>query len=198
MPRPETEMIVEEALSYVHKRELSNKMLQIVDLGVGSGAILVSLLKELPRAVGFGVDISFKALEMAVINAKYHGVDERFFPICGNFGGALTGLFDIIVSNPPYIGLSEKDNLSIDVREFDPFKALFAGYDGLKAYRDLFPFIRKHLKADGLAVLEHGKDQAIALQKMAKSADLCVFETFLDMADLPRFLKILGNDRINS
>lgn len=193
IPRPETEGIVEGVVEWARGKGRQNDALRIVDIGTGSGAILVSLLHELPQAIGVGVDISKAALDVALENAERHEVSERFSPVISNYGDALSGPFDVIVSNPPYIGDHERDDLPQDVRDYDPALALFADNHGLQAYEHLLPWCSQNLAMSGFCMIEHGSTQAQDLKKLASKYGLRRSECVFDMANLPRFLKILRN-----
>ncbi len=134
-PRPETETLVEAALSYLKRAGLDRKPIRILDLGTGSGAILVSLLHELPRAFGIGVDRSSGALELARRNASRNAAGLRSAWVLGDWCEALAGPFDLIVSNPPYLTTAEIGEAQPEVRGHDPRLSLDGGRDGLAAYR---------------------------------------------------------------
>ena len=193
VPRPETEGIVEEVLNWAKSEGRANEPLRIVDIGTGSGAILISLLTELPQAIGIGVDISEMALDIAMQNAARHGVAERFKAVLSNYGAALDGEFDVVVSNPPYIALDEGDDLALDVRDYDPSLALFAGDDGLDGFREIIPWCRDHLALGGLCMMEHGSKQSDAIREIARECGFKSSQCIFDMARLPRFVKIVSN-----
>jgi release factor glutamine methyltransferase len=132
VPRPETETVVELALSLVDDRKRS---LRIADLGTGTGAILLALLSELPNATGIGTDLSPDALDVARRNAAALGLGGRARFIVSDFATGLTGRFDLVVSNPPYVATSDIATLAREVRDHDPRLALDGGTDGLAAYR---------------------------------------------------------------
>jgi release factor glutamine methyltransferase len=132
VPRPETETVVELALSLVDDRKRS---LRIADLGTGTGAILLALLSELPNATGIGTDLSPDALDVARRNAAALGLGGRARFIVSDFATGLTGRFDLVVSNPPYVATSDIATLAREVRDHDPRLALDGGADGLAAYR---------------------------------------------------------------
>lgn len=188
VPRQETEGIVESVLSWVDKMGHRDAPLRLVDLGTGTGAILIALLTELPKASGFAVDISKGALHVARENAARHGVYDRFHPIVSDYGDGLDACFDVVVSNPPYIRDGERESLAKDVRDFDPERALFAGHDGLDAYRAIFPWSAENLAPNGIFVVEHGVEQRELLQQLARKSDFKRIECVSDMANLPRFL----------
>jgi release factor glutamine methyltransferase len=132
VPRPETETVVELALSLVDDRKRS---LRIADLGTGTGAILLALLSELPNASGIGTDLSPDALDVARRNAATLGLGGRAQFLVSDFAAGLTGRFDLVVSNPPYVATSGIATLAREVRDHDPRLALDGGTDGLAAYR---------------------------------------------------------------
>ena len=132
VPRPETETVVELALSLIDDRKRS---LRIADLGTGTGAILLALLSELPNATGIGTDLSPDALEVARRNAAALGLGGRARFLVSDFAAGLAGRFDLLVSNPPYVATSDLATLAREVRDHDPRLALDGGTDGLAAYR---------------------------------------------------------------
>ena len=150
-PRPETETVVELGLSVLPTIETP---VTIADLGVGSGAILLSLLTERPTAFGVGVDISFHALREARRNAERHNLAGRAGFVAANFGAALGRRFDLVVSNPPYITTGDLAGLDRTVRDFDPRLALDGGEDGLNAYRVVFAQAADILKPGGSLIVE--------------------------------------------
>jgi release factor glutamine methyltransferase len=151
-PRPETETIIELALK-------GPKPKTILDLGTGSGCILVSLLAELPEAKGLGTDISDAALAIAAENATTIGVKNRAQFQNSDWFETVTGQFDLIVSNPPYITAAEMDDLSPDVRDYEPYLALTPGGNGLAAYHRIAQDLPVYLAPNGNAFFEIGKDQ---------------------------------------
>ncbi|WP_207100448.1 peptide chain release factor N(5)-glutamine methyltransferase [Paracoccus shandongensis] len=152
-PRPETEVLVGAALDL--------PWASVLDLGTGTGAILISLLAARPGARGLGTDISGAALEVARGNAKVIGVTADF--ALADWYRGITGRFDLIVSNPPYIALSEMAGLSPDVREWEPHGALTDGADGLTAYRAIAAGARDHLAPGGHVLVEIGPAQGAAV-----------------------------------
>jgi len=159
IPRPETELLVEAALSLVSQSEA----LRICDVGTGSGCIIVTLLTKLPLANAVALDISAPALKVAERNATRHGVRDRLSLVpsdCFAGLGPATGPgFDLIVSNPPYVAEAEIECLQREVRDFEPRGALTAGEDGLTVIRRLLRESRDYLKSDGLLIFEIGFDQ---------------------------------------
>jgi release factor glutamine methyltransferase len=162
-PRPETETLVARALNGPPPGRL-------LDLGVGSGAILVSLLAAWPEAKGLGVDASEAALAVAVRNAARHGVGGRACFLLSNWFERVEGRFDLIVSNPPYIPRSEIAQLAREVREWEPHDALTSGPSGLEAYTRIAAGLDGALAPQGRALLEFGAGQGAAVAAIFRSA----------------------------
>ncbi|NPU69405.1 peptide chain release factor N(5)-glutamine methyltransferase [Bradyrhizobium sp. 83012] len=160
VPRPDTETVVELALEHLTAGGDLKRRLRIADLGTGSGAILLALLSELPRAYGVGTDISVAALETARDNARALGLADRAGFVACSFAAALQAPFDLIVSNPPYIPSTDIEDLAIEVRAHDPRRALDGGGDGLDAYRALIPQAARLLQPGGALVVEVGVGQS--------------------------------------
>lgn len=160
VPRPDTETVVELALELLRADGATGRPLRIADLGTGSGAILLALLSELPTATGFGTDISEQALQTAVANAVSAGFAERATFIACDYATGLSGLFDLMVSNPPYIRAADIAGLAVEVREYDPRAALDGGADGLDAYRALIPQAADLLAPGAALVVEAGEGQS--------------------------------------
>ncbi|PXW82886.1 peptide chain release factor N(5)-glutamine methyltransferase [Tritonibacter mobilis] len=163
-PRPETETLIEAALSEPFER--------VLDLGVGSGCILVTLLAEQQGALGLGVDLSEAACLQASANAVLHRVEARADIRQSDWFSAVKGQFDLIVSNPPYIALNEMDDLSEEVREHEPQMALTDGADGLSAYRLICAGLGRHLAQGGRVLVEIGPTQGTAVAEMMRAAGL--------------------------
>jgi release factor glutamine methyltransferase len=159
VPRPDTETVVELALDIMLAKGDRNRAWRIADFGTGSGAILLALLHELPGTFGLGTDISVAALRMARGNAGELGLGSRAGFVACNYGAPLTGPFDLIVSNPPYVRSAEIAGLAPEVRDYDPLPALDGGADGLEAYRALIPQAAQLLAPGGALVLEIGQGQ---------------------------------------
>ena len=177
-PRPDTEILVQAALQ--------TKPTRILDLGTGSGAIILSLLKELPHATGIGIDISLQALEIARKNAEHLGLASRANFLLGSWCEGLSDSFDLIVSNPPYIESSVISGLTPEVAEFEPKLALDGGIDGLDAYRALIPQLQMHLRFSGWVVLEVGEGQAFAVQQLMSEQKLENFSIIKDYQGIDR------------
>jgi release factor glutamine methyltransferase len=172
VPRPDTETVVELALEIV--RAVPARPLRIVDLGTGTGAILLALLHELPAALGLGTDISLEALRTARRNAADLGLASRAAFVACNYAAALAGPFDLIVSNPPYIRSADIAGLAAEVRNHDPVAALDGGADGLDAYRALVPQAMNLLAPGGALVVEGGKGQSGPIGTLMTAAGLSV------------------------
>ncbi len=178
-PRPETETLIEVALAEPFER--------VLDLGLGSGCILVTLLAEIPQATGLGVDLSEAACLQASANAVLHRVEARIDIQQSDWFSNVTGAFDLIVSNPPYIALEEMADLSPEVRQHEPDLALTDGGDGLAAYRALAAGVKAHLRPAGRLCLEIGPTQGQVVAAMLQTAGL------RDIAILP---DLDGRDRV--
>ena len=172
VPRPDTETIVAAALDVFAGNAGATKALRIADIGTGSGAILLALLSELADATGVGTDISITALATAELNANRLGLAGRASFVQCNYAAALSGPFDLIVSNPPYIRSAEIAFLDGDVRGHDPHLALDGGADGLDAYRAITPQAAALLAPDGVLIFEVGHDQCAQVSALMRVAGL--------------------------
>ena len=172
VPRPDTETVVELALELLRADGALNRQLRIADLGTGSGAILLALLSELPSAQGFGTDISAAALQTAASNAAIAGLSDRATFIACDYASGLSGLFDLIVSNPPYICAADIDGLAVEVRNHDPRAALDGGADGLDAYRALIPQAAGLLAPGAPLIVEAGEGQSGSINGLMTLAGL--------------------------
>jgi release factor glutamine methyltransferase len=190
IPRPDTETLVEAAMAW-QARRMANASPRILDLGTGSGCLLLALLVELPSARGVGVDISQPALAVARENAARLGVAERAAFVCGDWANALSSKFDLIVCNPPYIADSEWDELAADVRDFEPALALRGGADGLAAYRTILSELPVLLATDGSAFVEVDAGGAVAVAALAPTFGLQPYEIRRDLAGRARCMQVL-------
>ena len=182
-PRPDTEVIVDLAL----KSFPEGMAFSILDLGVGSGAILLAILAERPAAKGLGVDISEEALAVARENAANLGLAGKVALLRGDWTAGLGGDgFDLVVANPPYIATEVIEGLDPEVRDHEPRLALDGGPDGLDAYRILAPEILRVLKPGGLFAVEIGYDQKDAVEALFKAAGASGVETLLDLSNRDR------------
>ena len=187
VPRPDTETVVELALEIFHELTISGQRPRIADIGVGSGAILLALLHEIPDAFGVGTDVSLTALKTARDNAAALGLTGRAGFVACSYASALGGPFDLIVSNPPYIPSAEIPTLSIEVREHDPHLALDGGNDGYDAYRALIPQAAERLAPGGALIVEAGQGQARDIETLMTAAALSVDRPpKADLAGIPR------------
>ena len=189
VPRPETETVVEAALAAIDRRgaRARARALRIVDLGTGSGAILLALLSELKNAHGIGSDINPRALAVARDNAVRLGQSNVAFVAC-NLAAALRGPFDLIVANPPYIASSDIATLAPEVRLFDPRLALDGGADGLNFYRAIAAAAAELLTPDGAVVVEIGAGQAEPVATIFAAAGLVPSPPRPDLHGVPRAL----------
>ncbi len=165
-PRPDTETLIEAALDVVEARRGGKAPLRLIDLGTGSGCILLTLLAELPDARGLGTDVSAAALRVARANAGRFGVADRVSFAVSDWLDAVSGKFDLVLSNPPYIARSEIGVLALEVAGHDPRCALDGGEDGLDAYRRIAREARRVLTPDGHILLEIGAAQAEAVASL--------------------------------
>jgi len=192
-PRPESEVIVEQVLAAFPEGMAFN----VLDLGVGSGAILLAIVAERPAAKGLGVDVSEEALANARENAANLGLDGRIALLRGDWTtGLADASFDVVVSNPPYIPTAVIEGLDPEVREHDPRLALDGGADGLDAYRALAPEILRVLKAGARFFVEIGFDQKQAVEALFREAGADGVTTIQDLSARDRvvtgFKKALG------
>ncbi len=186
VPRPDTETVVALALQMLRAGPGADRP-RIADLGTGSGAILLALLSELPDAVGVGTDISAAALRTASANARNLGLGRRAAFVACDYASALSGAFDLIVSNPPYIRSAEINDLASEVRDHDPLGALDGGSDGLDAYRALVPQAVRLLASGGGLALEVGHDQGADVKQLMAAAGLTLCgPPRTDLAGIPR------------
>lgn len=179
-PRPETEVLIDAALGVAFAR--------VLDLGTGSGAILLSLLADRPEAAGLGLDLSPAALAVARINAQALGVADRAEFGQSDWYAAAAGRFDLIVSNPPYLAEAEIDALAPEVRLHEPRMALTPGGDGLAAYRIILAGARDHLTPGGRILCEIGPTQGPAVLTLARAAGLAQARILPDLDGRDRVL----------
>lgn len=188
VPRPETETIVEEALDRIARDAHQREPLRILDIGTGSGALLLALLSELKNATGIGTDISMAAIEVARGNAERNKLDSRARFVCCNLADGLGGRFDLVVSNPPYIPRGEIATLDAEVREYDPLLALDGGADGLDFYRAIAREAPRLLAPGGHLIVELGLGQDVPVSSLFETAGLTVAPVRPDLAGIPRAL----------
>lgn len=178
IPRQDTEILVEEAMRYLHDG------MRILDLCTGSGCILLSLLHYSNDCEGVGVDISQEALQVAVQNAELLGIRADFLK--SDLYEKVTGKFDLLVSNPPYIERAVIPTLMEEVREYDPYIALDGGEDGLDFYRRIIGGAQDYLKRGGQILMEIGSGQAKAVSELLREAGFKEIDVCRDFAGLDR------------
>ena len=188
VPRPETETVVEEALDTILYNGLRLEKLCVLDIGTGSGALLLALLKELPNATGTATDISADALACARANAEHNGLAGRCDFIACNIAAGVQGPFDLIVSNPPYVVRGDIAQLAPEVRDYDPIVALDGGADGLDAYRAIAAAAPALLTPGGRLIVELGAGQELSVRALFTKARLTVGAARKDLAGIPRAL----------
>jgi len=190
-PRADTETVVETALAALDPEASRGHPWRIADIGTGSGALLLALLKELPAAIAVGTDRSPAALDVALENARRLGCAHRAHFIACDFGAALRGGFDLVVSNPPYVESGAIAGLAPEVRDHDPHLALDGGADGVAAYRALAADARRLLAARGHMVVELGAGQETAVASLFIAAGLAPISTAAsDLGGQPRALHV--------
>ncbi|MCJ8152114.1 peptide chain release factor N(5)-glutamine methyltransferase [Shinella sedimenti] len=186
-PRPDTEILVDTLVPYARRFVAERGACRILDLGTGTGAICLALLDLVPGATGVGADVSSGALETAMRNADMNGLADRFEVVESDWFAAVTGVFDIIVSNPPYIVHSVVETLDEEVRLHDPILALDGGDDGLDAYRAIADSASDHLGQDGLVAYEIGYDQKTSVTGIMREKGFARIAAVEDLG---------GNDRV--
>ncbi len=187
-PRADTEVIIETALELLGTRR--TQALRILDLGTGTGALLLALLSECPHATGVGIDLSPAACAVAQDNAQRNGLAARASFQQGHWADALNETFDLVVSNPPYIESATIAALDAEVREHDPMLALDGGADGLSAYRAIIHDLPRLLSPNGLCVLELGIGQAGAVTALAEGVGLTQKALRRDLGGVERALAL--------
>jgi release factor glutamine methyltransferase len=187
IPRPETEHLVEKAIALATDFKHSRIPPRIVDVGAGSGAIAVALAYKLPAAEIYATEISAPALAVARQNAERNGVAGRIHFLEGDLLAPVAGeLFDIVVSNPPYVPEGDRDTLSVEVRDYEPAQAFFAGSDGLEVYRRLIPAAFGALVPGGFLVLEIGYGQREPVRALLAGAGFIEVEFTADLQGIAR------------
>jgi release factor glutamine methyltransferase len=188
-PRQDSETLIEAVLRIQNLelgRRLEENPARILDLGTGTGCLLLALLHEMPRATGIGIDIDPRAAEQAQKNAAALGLGERTDFRVGNWVEGLTELFDIIISNPPYIPSKEIPTLMREVRDYDPLLALDGGEDGLAPYRLLIPQLAAFLNPRGLVAFEVGYGQARQVAELLRVSEFANVATHKDLNGIKR------------
>ena len=186
IPRPDSETLIEAALSALHRLAVRT----VLDLGTGTGCLLLAALSELPGAWGLGLDRIPAAAALAQRNARSLGLHGRSAMLCGDWAAAIIGRFDLVLSNPPYIPAADVPALMPEVALHEPSSALAGGEDGLQAYRAILSVLPALLAPGGLAVLELGAGQADAVPALARGAGLAVAGLRADLSGTPRALML--------
>ncbi len=185
VPRPDSETVVEAALGWVADPDAP---LSVLDMGTGSGCLLLALLSELPRALGVGIDISEAALKVARGNARALGLEGRVRFVRSHWGAGLRRRFHVILANPPYVPDGDFWALEPEVSAFEPRLALAGGADGLDGHRAVAPWLAGLLAPAGAVFLEIGAGQGPAVAGILRGHGLQHVETKCDLAGIPRCL----------
>ena len=186
-PRPDSEVLVSSALAFAQNKSYQGAAMKVLDLGCGSGCLLLATLSELPDASGLGIDCAALAVAQSRANAASLGLAGRADFQIGYWAEGVQDRFDIILSNPPYICEGDA-SLPAEVRCYDPELALFAGEDGLAAYRVLLPQLGAILAKAGQVFLEVGFSQSKAVAQIAEQAGLGLVDIAKDLAGIERCL----------
>lgn len=187
-PRPDTETLVDALLPRLRQIAATEGACRILDLGTGTGAIALALLAEIPQATATGVDISQDALSTATRNALENGLSERFQTIQSDWFGTISGRYDAIVSNPPYIASDELETLQGEVRDYDPERALDGGPDGLEAYRKIAETLDVYLAPAGVVGVEIGHTQRQDVTELFEASGYRLIEAKQDLGGRERAL----------
>lgn len=192
-PRPDTETVIERALALFKDKPPA----RILDLGTGSGCLLVTLLHVFPESQGVAIDLSPAALEVAEGNAHLNGVAGRARFVQGSWFEPLAGEapFDLVVSNPPYIPSVDIPNLDREVRNHDPILALDGGFDGLDAYKKIFSGLKPFLHSHSFALFEIGIFQDADMVRLVRESGLSLRGIYPDLAGIPRVAEITSGDK---
>lgn len=187
IPRPESETLIEAALAaFPERREVR----RILDLGTGTGALLLALLSEFPEAFGVGIDRVEAAAALAATNARTLGLGRRAAFFTGDWAAAIGGRFELVVANPPYVEREAIGELMPEVALYEPRSALDGGPDGAQGFRAIFPELPRLLAAGGIGIVEIGAGTAAARLALARQAGLEVGEVRADLSGIPRALRL--------
>ncbi|WP_332065864.1 peptide chain release factor N(5)-glutamine methyltransferase [Bartonella sp. CB189] len=192
-PRSDTETLVDIVLPLLKKQVKKSKKISFLDMGTGSGAIAVAILKQIPQSHAVAVDISKDALKTATKNAKNAEVIHRFTPLLSDWFNSVRGRFDLIISNPPYIPEKDIKNLAKEVRLYDPLHALNGGKDGLNFYRKLAYKAAHYLKENGHIAIEIGYSQEKKVCNLFEKNSFQCIEMRRDLNNIPRALLFAYN-----
>jgi release factor glutamine methyltransferase len=191
IPRADSEAVVEAALAAVAGR---GPIRRVLDLGTGTGALLLAILAEIPSAWGVGVDLSAEAVALAARNAAANGLAGRAAFVVGSWADALAGRFDLVVSNPPYIPSADIDGLMAEVARYEPRRALDGGADGLAAYARIMAGLSSLLSPAGVAVFELGSGQRSAVAALAHAHGLREIGIRHDLGGVERAIILAGQE----
>ena len=183
-PRPETELIVEIANNYINKNEVKN----ILDLGTGSGCILLSILKENRMINGLGIDLSKEAISIAKQNSKKLNLETQSNFLVSNWMSSVNYKYDLVVSNPPYIASEDIKKLSKSVKIYDPILSLDGGDDGLNSYRLIASDLKRIISMNALIIIEIGYNQSLQVIDIFKKNDFKLIKKYNDINGLERVL----------
>ncbi|HEY8012363.1 MAG TPA: peptide chain release factor N(5)-glutamine methyltransferase [Dongiaceae bacterium] len=199
-PRPDSETLIEAALAWLgpSRGRAEGTMLKILDLGTGTGCLLLALLSELPRAEGLGIDTQPGAVAIARANAEALGLGARARFRTGDWGQGIGERFDVILCNPPYVPAAEIARLEPEVARFDPWLALSGGSDGLDSYRALALQLPDLLAGEGRAFIELGFGQATAAAGLFETGGLQTVDCRSDLAGIPRCLVFGQQKRVGN
>jgi len=190
IPRADSEALIDAALAVFPDRQA---VARILDLGTGTGCLLLAALAEFPAAYGVGVDLSWRAAALAARNAVSNGLAARSAFLAGDWAASVSGQYDLILSNPPYISSAEIGGLMPEVAAYEPARALDGGADGLRAYAQLMPVLQQKLAPGGVAILELGFGQRDGVLALAEAASLRYGGVRDDLAGIPRALILCAN-----
>jgi release factor glutamine methyltransferase len=190
-PRPDSETLVATALRYFADAATP---LAALDLGTGTGCLLLAFLHERPAATGLGIDAVEEAVATAAANARRLGLGERARFAVGDWGAGIDARFDVVFSNPPYLSAADRAALAPDVARHDPPRALDGGADGLDSCRRLMPDLARLLKPDGAAFIETGPSQAVPVSLLAEASGLMAVEIVHDLAGRDRCVVLRRHD----
>ena len=183
IPRPDSEIIIETAIKYFPD---TNQNLKMLDLGTGSGCLIISLLREFKNSQGIGIDVDKKGLKVAKQN-KSNLLNENRLKFCNaDFSAFNTVNYDLIVCNPPYVSTSSKDNMLKDVQDFEPEIALFAKENGLRCFKMVLDNLIKYENKKQLIIFEIGYNQLKPIQKLLKNTGFQLISVEKDISDIPR------------
>ncbi|MCA3263037.1 MAG: peptide chain release factor N(5)-glutamine methyltransferase [Telmatospirillum sp.] len=183
VPRPDSETLVSAALEFAEGSDWAGRVL---DLGTGSGCLLLAFLSERRLAYGTGIDASAEALEVAAANAVLLGLASRASFACANWSTALRGRFNLVFANPPYIRASDINGLGLEVRDFEPFEALDGGSDGLMCYRAILADLPRVMAPGARVFFEVGQGQAADVAALCAKAGLAPIGLYRDLAGIER------------